>query len=118
MAMRDLAAECSVAYIDLYEQSHGWWEGLGPEGVRPFFIHLEPQEHPNYPEGFHDPGHMTPEGAIACARYVAYALVEQRIVPPHWAINLDRADFPPEWVTWLDEETHTELTRSRTLGSN
>ncbi|MEV6165823.1 rhamnogalacturonan acetylesterase [Streptomyces sp. NPDC052052] len=118
MSMSDLAAECSVPYINLYDQSHGWWEELGPEGVRPFFIHLEPQEHPNYPDGFHDPGHMTPEGAIACARYVAYSLVEQGIIPPHWAINLDRTDFPPEWVTWLDEAAHAELTRSRTVGSN
>jgi lysophospholipase L1-like esterase len=118
MAMRDLAVECSVPYIDLFAQTHGWWEALGPEGVRPFFIHLEPGEHPNYPEGFHDPGHMMPEGAIACARYVTHALVEQRVVPPHWTVDLDRTDFPPEWVTWLDDETHAALTRARTLGSN
>ncbi|MFJ1881751.1 rhamnogalacturonan acetylesterase [Streptomyces sp. NPDC088137] len=118
MAMRDLAAECSVPYINLYDRTHSWWEGLGPEGVRPFFIHLEPREHPNYPEGFRDPGHLGPQGAIACARYVAHALVEQRIVPPHWAVDLDRTDLSPDWVSWLDDETHAELTRSRTLGPN
>ncbi|GAA1069593.1 rhamnogalacturonan acetylesterase [Streptomyces sanglieri] len=118
MAMRDLAAVSSVPYVNLYDQSHGWWEGLGPDGVRPFFVHLEPGEHLNYPEGFHDQGHMTPEGALACARYVAHALVEQRIVPPHWAVDLDRTDLPPDWVSWLDDETHAELTRSRTRGPN
>ncbi|MEV6265141.1 rhamnogalacturonan acetylesterase [Streptomyces sp. NPDC051784] len=116
MAMRDLSVEASVPYINLYDQSLSWWEELGPQGVRPFFVHLEPGEHPNYIEGFHDPGHLVPAGAIACARYVAYSLAAQMIVPPHWVINLDRPDFPPEWVTWLDDETHAALTRERTAG--
>lgn len=113
MAMRDLAVETSTPYVNLYDQSVRWWTELGPVGTRPFFLHLEPGEHPNYPEGFHDPGHMVPAGAIACARYIAYSLAAQRIIPPHWAINLDRQSFPPEWVVWPDDEEHAALTRTR-----
>ncbi|MCX4680564.1 GDSL-type esterase/lipase family protein [Streptomyces sp. NBC_01433] len=116
MAMRDLAVECGVPYVNLYDRTHSWWSELGPEGVRPFFVHLEPREHPNHPEGFHDPGHLMPAGALACARYVVHTLVAEQIIPSHWAINLDRPEFPPEWVTWLDDASHHELTRARTLG--
>ncbi|MGW2281405.1 rhamnogalacturonan acetylesterase [Streptomyces sp. NPDC001770] len=117
MAMRDLSVETSVPCIDLYEQSLVWWEQLGPENIRPFFLHLKPGEHPNYPEGFDDPGHLVPAGAIACARYVAYAMVAQKIVPAHWVVNLDRAEFPADWVVWLDDETHRALTEARTTGT-
>ncbi|MEV7844619.1 rhamnogalacturonan acetylesterase [Streptomyces cyaneofuscatus] len=117
MAMADVAAECSVPYIDLYNRSHQWWAELGPEGVRPFFVNLEPGEHPNYPEGLRDPVHMTPDGALACARFVAYSLVAEQVVPAHWAVDLDRAHFPPDAVTWPDDVTHHELTRARTLGT-
>ncbi|MCD9901502.1 GDSL-type esterase/lipase family protein [Streptomyces sp. MT29] len=117
MAMADVAAEGSVPYIDLYNRSHQWWAGLGPEGVRPFFVNLEPGEHPNYPEGLRDPVHMTPDGALACARFVAYSLVAEQVVPVHWAVDPDRAHFPPDAVTWLDDATHHELTRARTLGT-
>jgi len=116
MAQADVAAECSVPYINLYDQSRAWWAELGPRGVRPFFVHLEPNEHPNYPEGFHDPGHLVPVGAMACARFVAYSLAADQIIPAHWVRDLDRQTFPPDAVTWLDDATHAALTQARTLG--
>ncbi|MFJ7628749.1 rhamnogalacturonan acetylesterase [Streptomyces sp. NPDC097595] len=117
MAMSDVAAETSTPYIDLYHQSLSWWSELGDEGTRSFFIHLGPGEHPNYPEGFDDPGHLVPAGAIACARFVAYSLVAQQIIPANWTVDLDRQDFPPSAVTWLDDEAHAALTHARTSGA-
>lgn len=116
MAMSDVAVETSTPYIDMYEQSLAWWAELGPEGTRSLFVHVPPG-HPNYPDGFDDPGHLVPAGAIVCARFVAYSLAAQQIIPAHWAVNLDRQDIGPESVGWLDDETHAALTRERTAGA-
>lgn len=105
MAIRDLAIESSVPLIDLHEQSRAWWADMGPDHIRSFFVHVEPLQNPNFPDGFHDPGHLVPDGAIACARYVAYAMAAQQVVPASWVVNVDRSDLPPEWVVWLDDDT-------------
>ncbi|MFE9254315.1 rhamnogalacturonan acetylesterase [Streptomyces sp. NPDC006879] len=116
MSTRHVATQTSTPYVDLYEQTHSWWAGMGAERTRSLFVHVPPG-HPNYPDGFDDPGHLVPPGAIACARYIAYSLAQQRIIPPQWVMNLEQRDFPPEWVVWLDDDEHKRLTKERTLGS-
>ncbi|MQY15579.1 Rhamnogalacturonan acetylesterase RhgT [Streptomyces sp. RB5] len=117
MSMRELARQTSTPFINLADQSHAWWAEMGPHEIRRLFVHLAPGEHPNYLEGFDDPGHLVPAGAMLCARYIAYALAAKQIVPQDWVVNLDAAGFPEEAVEWLDDEHHAALTRARTLGA-
>ncbi|MFJ8859308.1 rhamnogalacturonan acetylesterase [Streptomyces sp. NPDC102451] len=117
MAMRELAEQTSTPYINLYEQSLEWWTQLGPEQTRALFMYLEPGQYATYPEGMEDSTHLLPAGAIACARFVAHAMATRRIVPEHWAQDLDRESFPPEAMGWLDDATHQAVTRTRTKGT-
>ncbi|MDN3021498.1 rhamnogalacturonan acetylesterase [Streptomyces sp. S.PB5] len=117
MAMKELAAETSTPYLDLYAQSLEWWTQLGPEGTRALFMYLAPGVHPNYPEGIEDSTHLLPEGAVACARFVAHQLAVRRIVPAHWVTALDTPTFAPHAFGWLDDAEHAALTRARTRGA-
>lgn len=69
-AMRRLAAEEGVALLDLAEQSKRLFEQAGPDGTLPWFVHLAPGEHPNFPEGKSDNTHFNREGALQIARLV------------------------------------------------
>lgn len=117
MAMRELAVQTATPYVDLYTQSLEWWAQLGPVGTRSLFMFLSPGQHPNYPEGIEDTTHFLPEGAIACARFVAHSLAQRAIVPPHWLTRLDQERFPEQAYGWLDDATHAALTRARTRGA-
>ncbi|MFI6942396.1 rhamnogalacturonan acetylesterase [Streptomyces sp. NPDC050418] len=116
MAMSELAAETSTPFVDLYEQSLQWWTQLGPQGTRSLFMFLAPGQHPNYPDGIDDTTHLLPEGAVACARYIAHTLAQREIVPAQWVTRLDQERFPDEAYGWLDDATHASLTRARTKG--
>jgi pectinesterase len=117
MAMRELAEQTATPYVDLYTQSLEWWAQLGPQGTRDLFMYLPPGQQANYPDGIEDSTHLLPEGAIACARFVAHALVTRGIVPRHWVTRLDVERFPPEALGWLDDATHASLTRARSKGT-
>ncbi|MGD6742598.1 rhamnogalacturonan acetylesterase [Streptomyces sp. BH106] len=116
MAMQELAVQTSTPYIDLYTQSLDWWTQLGPQRTRSLFMFLEPGQHPNYPDGIEDTTHFLPEGAIACARFIAHSLAHRAIVPPHWVTRLDQERFPEQAYGWLEDSVHASLTRARTRG--
>ncbi|GGZ26139.1 rhamnogalacturonan acetylesterase [Streptomyces poonensis] len=117
MAMAELAEQTATPYVDLYTQSLQWWEQLGPQGTRALFTYLAPGQYPNYPDGLEDSTHLLPDGAVACARFIAHSLAGRGIVPPHWVTRLDVEHFPPEALGWLDDATHAALTRARTMGT-
>ncbi|MDI3098519.1 rhamnogalacturonan acetylesterase [Streptomyces enissocaesilis] len=116
MVMRELAAETATPYLDLYAQSLAWWAQLGPQGTRDLFMYLAPGQYPNYPEGIEDSTHLRPEGAVACARFVAHQLAAGRIVPEHWVTALDVPAFPPQALGWLDDHEHAARVGARTNG--
>ncbi|MCZ2835966.1 pectinesterase family protein [Modestobacter sp. VKM Ac-2985] len=80
-AMRALAAEQGVAVVDLTAMSTDLWNELGPEGTKDYFLHVEPGEYPNYPDGRADDTHFQARGAIELARIVATSLAEQGVLP-------------------------------------
>ncbi|MGY2067595.1 pectinesterase family protein, partial [Blastococcus sp. SYSU DS0619] len=80
-AMRALAAEQGVALVDLTEMSIDLWNELGPEGTTDYFLHVEPGEYPNYPDGRYDDTHFQAKGAIELARIIATSLAEQGVLP-------------------------------------
>ncbi|CAM5549228.1 rhamnogalacturonan acetylesterase RhgT [Streptomyces spiroverticillatus] len=115
MATRELGAETSTPVIDMYERSLAWWRQLGPDVSKEYFLHLGPDEHPNYPEGIDDITHLRPPGALTCARFIARALAKERILPSQWVTGLDpNRQFDPKELGWVDDDTHAALVKSRT----
>jgi lysophospholipase L1-like esterase len=113
LATLEVAREESVALVDLYGQTIAWWEELGFEGTRRVFRHLKPGE-PMLPQmKERDETHLRAEGAIECARFVARALRDQRVLPADRIRDLDRRRFSTDEIGWLDDETFAERTRQR-----
>lgn len=68
--VREVAAEMQVAVIDLDARSRALLQQLGPEQSKLLFLHLQPGEHPNYPEGKKDDTHFSELGARMMAQLV------------------------------------------------
>lgn len=68
--VRDLAVELHVPMIDLQKTSTALLEKMGVENSKLLFMQLEPNEHPNYPEGRDDNTHFSELGARKIAQLV------------------------------------------------
>jgi DNA sulfur modification protein DndE len=65
--VRAVAAERSVALLDVHRKSAAVLERYGPDSSRALFLQVERGESPNYPEGVHDNTHFSPRGAVVMA---------------------------------------------------
>ena len=68
--VREVARELNVPLIDLEEKSKALLQDFGPEKSKYLFNYLEPEEHPNYPEGKQDNTHFSELGARKMAEIV------------------------------------------------
>ncbi|NTS40374.1 rhamnogalacturonan acetylesterase [Flavisolibacter sp. BT320] len=68
--VRAVAKEASVPLIDLDKESQQLVQGFGEEGSKMLFLHLQPGEHPNYPDGKLDDTHFSELGAQKMAQIV------------------------------------------------
>lgn len=68
--VRELAKSAGVPLIDLDLKSQALLQQYGPEQSKLLFNHLEPGEHPNYPEGKKDDTHFNELGAREMAQLV------------------------------------------------
>lgn len=68
--VRAVAKANDVSLIDLDEKSKVLFQQFGKENSKWLFMELEPNEHPNYPEGRHDNTHFTEFGARKIAEIV------------------------------------------------
>jgi lysophospholipase L1-like esterase len=68
--VRDLSFELNVPMIDLQKTSTALLEKMGVENSKLLFLQLEPNEHPNYPEGKVDNTHFSELGARKIAQLV------------------------------------------------
>jgi lysophospholipase L1-like esterase len=68
--VRKVAAEQKIPLIDLDEKSKALLQQSGPENSKLFFNYLDPNEHPNYPEGHKDDTHFNELGARKMAEIV------------------------------------------------
>ncbi|WP_338015866.1 rhamnogalacturonan acetylesterase [Paenibacillus mesophilus] len=75
-AVRRLAREANVPFIELCGKSRALLEALGSEASKRLFCWLEPGEEPNYPEGLRDNTHFNEYGASEMARLVAEGIRE------------------------------------------
>lgn len=68
--VRKTAQENQVPLIDLDKESMDLLQQFGPENSKLLFNHLQPGEHPNYPEGKQDDTHFNELGARKMAQLV------------------------------------------------
>ncbi|RYE11678.1 MAG: rhamnogalacturonan acetylesterase [Sphingobacteriaceae bacterium] len=68
--VRKVAEENQVPLIDLDKESMDLLQQFGPENSKLLFNHLQPGEHPNYPEGKQDDTHFNELGARKMAEIV------------------------------------------------
>jgi lysophospholipase L1-like esterase len=85
---KEVAKEQNVLFIDLDQKSMELYEKWGEEFSKKLFMQLEPNEHPNYPDGKVDNTHFTELGARLIAEIVlkelrttAPELIEHLYVP-------------------------------------
>ncbi len=80
--VRDVASTNNVSLIDLDKKAQQLYQQLGAEPSKLLFMHLDPGEHPNYPNGKEDDTHFNELGARKIAEIV---LAEVRILLPNLA---------------------------------
>ncbi len=69
--MQELAAEETVALVDLSASSRAYYDQIGPEDTKSVFLHVDAGVYPNRPTGTVDNTHFQEYGAIQIARLVA-----------------------------------------------
>lgn len=70
--VHELVDETGVALIDLGARSRAYLDQITPAvAADTVFMHLEPGEYPNYPDGLNDSTHFQEHGADQMARLVA-----------------------------------------------
>ncbi|WP_049968058.1 GDSL-type esterase/lipase family protein [Haloferax prahovense] len=67
---RAVARDRDVPFIDMDERTRSLLEELGPADSTALYNHLEPGEHPNYPDGIADDTHFSEHGARRMADLV------------------------------------------------
>ena len=68
--VKEMAAKLNVPLIDLDEKSRALYQQMGEEHSKLLFLQLQPNEHPNYPEGKVDNTHFSELGARKIAQIV------------------------------------------------
>lgn len=73
-AMIQLGETLKVPVIDLNHLSHQLIESVGEERSKDWFMDLEKNRYPYYPEGLSDNTHLKPEGAVMFGSLIAQEL--------------------------------------------
>jgi len=77
--VRSVAKKLNVPLIDLDKKSQALLQQLGPENSKFLYNHLQPGEHPNYPEGKIDDTHFNELGARKMAEIVLASIKELQL---------------------------------------
>ncbi|MEW4368978.1 GDSL-type esterase/lipase family protein [Paenibacillus kandeliae] len=73
--MRRVADDTNTPLLDLFTASQQLYRQLGEEGSKALFLHLSPEQHPNYPQGVEDNTHFSVYGAQRIAALVIAAII-------------------------------------------
>lgn len=76
-AAKSVSEELDVSYVDMEKRTRYLLGVLGPDLSKSLFLHLEPAESPNYPDGVTDDTHLNAQGAAVHAKLFVKALQEQ-----------------------------------------
>lgn len=77
--VRAVAAETTVALLDMHRQSEKVIKQYGVEGSKKLFLQLAPGANPNYPNGIEDNTHFSPLGADVMAGLAVAAIRDQKL---------------------------------------
>jgi lysophospholipase L1-like esterase len=77
--VRAVARQLNVHFIDLDKKIQALFQQFGPEPSEFLFNHLQPGEHPNYPEGRVDDTHFSELGARKIAEIVLAEIKELKL---------------------------------------
>ena len=77
--VRSVAKQLNVPLIDLDRKSQALLQQLGPETSKLLYNHLQPGEHPNYPDGKSDDTHFSELGARKMAEIVLAEMKELKL---------------------------------------
>ncbi len=103
--VRELAAEEGVPLLEMEDATRILVQGLGPEGSRSIYLHFEPGEHPQLPEGKHDDTHFSELGARLVAEQAAREMARVHL-PIADSLKLDQLiPPPPPWSPDLGDST-------------
>lgn len=72
--VRSVAHQLNVPLIDLDKRSQALIQQFGPENSKLLYNHLQPGEHPNYPDGKIDDTHFSELGARKMAEIVLHEI--------------------------------------------
>lgn len=92
--VREVARETNTPLIDLDIKSRNLLQQFGEENSKLLFLHFEPGEHPNYPEGKTDNTHFSELGARKMAQIVLAEIVALRLELAGRIINKDKPKKP------------------------
>jgi lysophospholipase L1-like esterase len=77
--VEEVAAQYKVPFIDADKKSRELYQKLGSEYSKLLFLQLEPNEHPNYPEGKIDNTHFNELGARKVAQIVLAGIKDLKL---------------------------------------
>lgn len=77
--VEEVASELKVPLIDADKKSRELYQRLGPEYSKLLFLQLEPNEHPNYPQGINDNTHFNELGARKIAQIVLQGIKDLKL---------------------------------------
>lgn len=77
--VRRVASEYKVPLIDMHQKSERVLRRLGPEESRKLFLHLKPNENPNYLTGIEDNTHFNGYGAEVMAELAVEGIRELKL---------------------------------------
>ena len=84
-AIRSLAQSRAYQWFDMTKATYNLLSRLGPHASKRLFLRVEPEEHPNYPEGVVDDTHLNEEGAKVVASLLVQLLRQSGISFPFLA---------------------------------
>lgn len=77
--VRSVAKQLNVPLIDLDKKSQALLQNFGAENSKLLYNHLQPGEHPNYPEGREDDTHFSELGARKMAEIVLQEIKDLKL---------------------------------------
>ena len=75
-AMKALSSKLDVPFVDMNKKTMDFFDSLGDEGSKRYFMNFPSGIYPNYPEGRCDNSHLRPEGALLIASMVYEEIVD------------------------------------------
>ncbi len=83
-AIRAVAAEETVALLDLERATAEWLQAAGDEPSKKFFMWIAPGAHPKIPDGRKDDTHFTEAGALKVAELAGAQIKAQKLELATW----------------------------------